>query len=88
MGLGVWEEEAGEQKMKTLRKEKKLEFIWIHIKPIGGMYSSGNHKSRLHSGLEMPVASRWETEAAREQKRGLLKLLLWRVALLLLLQMF
>lgn len=37
------------------------------------MNSYSNGKFRLHSGLEMPVASRWETEAARGQKSRLLK---------------
>lgn len=43
------------QKLKTSREEKKLEFIWIHIK-ITDTY--GNHKSRLQSSLEMLAASR------------------------------
>lgn len=42
----------------------------------------------MHSGLEMLVASRWETEATRGQKSELLKPLLWYVALFLFLQMF
>lgn len=87
-GCGKRELEIREQKLKTLREETKLEFIWIHIKLIGSMNSYGSHKFRLHSGLEMLVASRWETGAARGQKSGLLKSWLWCVALLLLLQMF
>lgn len=77
---GKRELQVREQKLKTLREEEKLEFIWIHVKLIGGMNSYGSHKFRLHSGLEMLVACREETEAARGQNSGLLKSLLWCVA--------
>ena len=68
MFLWVWvsgkrELEVREQKLKTVREEKKLEIIWIHIKLIG-VNSCSNHNFRLHSGSE--------TEAARGQKSRLL----------------
>lgn len=41
---GKREMEFREQKLKTLREKKKLEFFWIHVKLINGMVSYGNQK--------------------------------------------
>lgn len=83
VGRGSWRSDS----KNTMKKDNKLEFIWIHVKLISSISSYGSHKSRLLSGLEKVMVSRWETDAASRQKSRLLKWLLWHVALLLLLQM-